>query len=61
MNKDPNKDEKPDRIPNYLITLIYALFSAYIATFYIADRKMVVMLVPVFYLFWYMLLFFTEE
>ena len=60
MDKDPNKDEKPDHIPHYLITLIYALFTAYIATFYVADRKMVVMLVPVFYLFWYMLLFFTE-
>ncbi len=63
MQKDPNdeeKEKKPDLIPLYLITGIYTAFTAWVLTFYILDRKMILMLSPVIYLFWYMLLFFTE-
>ncbi len=60
MDKEPEDKEKHDPIPGYLITMIYAIFSGYLASFYISDRKMVIMLIPVFYFFWYMVLFFTE-
>ncbi|MBQ6488813.1 MAG: hypothetical protein IJI75_06245 [Solobacterium sp.] len=56
----PDDDKKPDPIPGYLLTAIYTGFTMWIFSYYISDRKMLIMLSPVVYLMWYVLLFFTE-
>ena len=56
----PDDDQKLDPIPGYLLTAIYTGFTVWIFSYYISDRKMLIMLSPVVYLMWYVLLFFTE-
>lgn len=56
----PDDDQKTDPIPGYLLTAIYTGFTVWIFSYYIGDRKMLIMLSPVVYLMWYVLLFFTE-
>ncbi len=48
-----NEEETHDPVIPYLITAIYAAFTMYIFSFYITDRKWLIMLYPVAYLFWY--------
>lgn len=56
----PDEDRKTDPIPGYLLTAIYTGFTVWIFSYYISDQKMLIMLSPVVYLMWYILLFFTE-
>lgn len=58
----PDDDEKnTDPIPGYLLTGIYTAFTVWVFSSYITDRKLLLLLSPMVYLFWYAMLFFTED